>query len=243
MATIAEKLVAVADNQQKVFDAGAKAEYDRFWDELQQNGERTNYRYCFVGRRWNKETFRPKYSMQPKNAFYMFPYWGTNQSDREPIDLVEHLEELGITLDFSKATYLRCLFASNYLITRVGVIDTRSCNDIYGLFANNNALVTVDELILCDDGSQRIRTGEHGAFYRSNTLQNIKVTGVIGGDIELDTCNALTLDSLKSIINALMDYSTDTSGTVHTITLGETNLAKLGTDEIALIEQKGWVIA
>ena len=30
--SIAEKLTTIAENEQKVYDAGQKSEYDRFWD-------------------------------------------------------------------------------------------------------------------------------------------------------------------------------------------------------------------
>ena len=43
-----------------------------------------------------------------------------------------------------------------------------------------------------------------------------------------------------SIINCLKDYSTDTSGTSHTVTLGTTNLAKLTDEQKAIATEKGW---
>ena len=58
--SIADKLTAIAENEQKVFDAGEKAEYDKFWDAFQKNGEAkcstNHFRYG-----WNAECFNPKY--------------------------------------------------------------------------------------------------------------------------------------------------------------------------------------
>lgn len=45
--SIAEKLVTIAENEQKVYEAGQQSEYDRFWDTLQENGNRTKYFYAF----------------------------------------------------------------------------------------------------------------------------------------------------------------------------------------------------
>ena len=65
--SIAEKLKTVAENEQKVFDAGKRAEYDRFWNTLQNNGEPANYYYKFSyntnGFGWNDEIYNPKYPL------------------------------------------------------------------------------------------------------------------------------------------------------------------------------------
>ena len=73
--SIAEKLKTIAENEQKVFDAGKKAEYDRFWDAYQENGNRTSYLCAFGGRAWTDETFKPKYPINKiSNATNMFWY-------------------------------------------------------------------------------------------------------------------------------------------------------------------------
>ena len=38
---------------------GKQAEYDRFWDAFQENGNRTTYNYAFYG--WKEDTYNPKY--------------------------------------------------------------------------------------------------------------------------------------------------------------------------------------
>lgn len=67
MATIAEKLATIADNQVKVFEAG-KAQggdkyYDTFWDIYQEKGKKVNYNFAFAGSSWNAEIFKPKYPL------------------------------------------------------------------------------------------------------------------------------------------------------------------------------------
>ena len=39
--SIAEKLQQIAENEQNVYDAGKKAQYDEFWDNYQNKGNRT----------------------------------------------------------------------------------------------------------------------------------------------------------------------------------------------------------
>ena len=74
--TIADKLVVVADNQQKVYDAGAKSENDRFWDVFQDNGNRANYQYAFAYDRFSDANYNPKYPIVTKSGTtpsrYMF---------------------------------------------------------------------------------------------------------------------------------------------------------------------------
>ena len=96
--TIAEKLVKVAEDMPKVYEAGQKSEYDRFWDAYQQNGTRTDYQRCFGGLAWTAETLRPKYDIRPTygGGASMFQYCGFSGS------LKQHFENLGIKLDFSK---------------------------------------------------------------------------------------------------------------------------------------------
>lgn len=61
--SIADKLTTVAENVPKVFEAGKQAEYDRFWDILQNKGEPANYYYKFSYTGWNEENYNPKYPL------------------------------------------------------------------------------------------------------------------------------------------------------------------------------------
>ena len=65
--------------QQGVTD-GKQAEYDRFWDAYQNNGEYENwmhYAYAFAGRGWTDEVYNPKYPISfggGYSAQYMFAF-------------------------------------------------------------------------------------------------------------------------------------------------------------------------
>ena len=87
--TIAEKLQTIAENEQKVYDAGRQAEYDAFWDQYQKNGKQNNYLYAFSGIAWTDETYNPKYTIKPTtNASGMFLY--SNVTDTKvTIDISE----------------------------------------------------------------------------------------------------------------------------------------------------------
>lgn len=75
--TIAEKIARGKSDYDGVYEAGKKAEYDEFWDGIQQNGTRTNYGWGFM--RWGSEYIRPKYKVIPTelggayNMIYICP--------------------------------------------------------------------------------------------------------------------------------------------------------------------------
>ena len=63
--SIAEKLTTIAENEQKVYDAGKKAQYDEFWDDFQP-GKGIEPDSCygsFRSARWTDFTFNPKYRL------------------------------------------------------------------------------------------------------------------------------------------------------------------------------------
>ena len=204
--TIADKLMTITDNMQRVFnagyleghdngvEAGKKAEYDAFWDAYQQNGARVNYS-CAFGAPWTAETLRPKHSMQPISALMMFRECGAN------IDLAKRLDELGVTLDFSKATNLQYLF-QNSVFSRVGVIDMSGCNQRQpgnALFAYCSNLKTIDKIIL--------RSGAGGefssdAFLNCSALEEVRFDGLITSDVDLHWSTKLSKRSILSIMGS-----------------------------------------
>lgn len=212
---------------------GKQAEYDDFWDAVQVNGTRKAYAFVFAGAGWTEKNFKPKYDMRVANGQYMFRYSQINA------DLVEILEKQGVVLDFSGVTNTDRIFA-DAKFTRIGVVDFSNVTTINTTFANTSTLVTVDKIILKDDGSNTFST----AFTNLNALENITFEGVIGKNgISFQWSNKLTHDSLVSIINALQDKTGDTSGTVWKVTIGSTNYAKLTTEDLKNIQAKGWIFA
>lgn len=228
--SIAEKLQIIAENEQRVYEAGKQAEYDRFWDSLLENGTRADYNYCFAGLGWNPETFKPKFNMCPTRMNQMFI-----QSRNLNVDLEMHLNELGVVLDTSK-----CVVFAEWMaysgIRAVGFIDTRSCNSFTYAFSHATALETIRLLKLKDDGLQTFNTQ---TFQNCTALKNIAVEGVIGNDFDIHW-SPLTKASVESILNAL---STEVTG--RTISFNKTAVnAAFTTDEWnALVATKSnWTI-
>jgi hypothetical protein len=217
--SIAEKLQTIAENEQRVYEAGKKSEYDRFWEtHLEKNsiGE-----FEFAGLGWDDETFNPPRGtvIQPTNARYMFA--------RSAItDLATLCEKNDTTIDFSKAISIQYAFYDSY-ITKVGVVDATSSNSVNSVFYNSTKLHTIVKLVLKEDGSQSFTT----PFRSCSALENMEIGGVIGKNgFDVSPCTKLTHDSLMSILNA---------GRNCTLNLGTANLEKLSVEEKAVAIEKG----
>lgn len=135
MPTIAEKLITIADNQQKVYDTGyniglAKGKTDEnnfFWDRYQHYGSRNSYSYAFIGTGWNDFTYNPQYKIytEPKadRARYMFA-WSGIVDTKVPIEINSGLTSTGapfveecIFLGCKLLTTIRELYINNYNAT------------------------------------------------------------------------------------------------------------------------------
>ncbi len=188
---------------------GIQAEYDRFWDNFQDYGSRTNYFYAFAN--WSLEEFTPKYDIAPVNLEGIF------MMSNMAVDLPAYLEEIGINIDFKNATnsasmtntFRGCKF------TRIGEINSTMSENFNHTFGNSLNLRTIDKLVLREDGSQGFSSS---TFINCLSLENLVIEGVIGKNgFNVQWSTKLSQDSIVSIINAL---SPTTSGL--TVTLSKT---------------------
>lgn len=186
------KTSEMAEGVAEVYEAGKQAEYDRFWDNYQQNGNRTDYFNGF-GKCWTAETFKPKYDLRPTDAYMMFHF-----IELGGIDLAEYLNSLGVTLDFSNSTNMQYAF-QGAKISRVGVIDITRAVYTDKLFNSCSLLHTIDTLVVSED-SKAINF-----FGGCKSLANITIEGIIAQNANFQDC-PLTHDSLMSIINALKNF-------------------------------------
>lgn len=224
--SISEKLATIASNQTKVYDAGKKAEYDAFWDNYQENGNRNNYRYAFYRTNWNDNNFKPKYNIVPSSdGQYIFQNCSVT-------DIKGILERQGVILDFSKTPNLYYCFA-NAKVTRLPELNCTKCTNFQNMFGGCSSLVSIDKITISDKASgdyfQRM-------FFNCSALESVIFDGVINGDIAVDNSPLLSKESILSLLNVMK------SGGTGTITLGETNLAKLTDTEKAIATEKGWTL-
>ncbi len=214
--SIAEKLTTIAENEQKVYDAGKKDEYDAFWDIVQEKGKRKNYQTSFAGYTWNDENFKPKYNIIPignmNNMFF----------ETQITDLVKILEDCGIIFDTSNGTTFNYFMAYSK-ITNAPIIDSRNTT-ITKPFTNfcyaAKALKSI-KLILKDDGSQSFEKSY--AFFNCLELENFIIEGTIGQDgFNVQYSTKLSKASILSILRALKD----TGEPLYTVTLSKVAVDK-----------------
>lgn len=235
--SIADKLTTIAENEQKVFEAGKQAEYDSFWDFVTQNGTRTIYRYAFAGASWNAETFtlnRPiRVGAGITTAQGMF--WAFN-SPMKSGELPEAVDftKFSKLIDFSSVTNAPNMFEDARIVNLTA--DLKNVTNLNRAFASSVG-GDIDGLTL------RVTekcTSYSGTFSGASNLTTLIFTddSVIAAAMNLSACTKLTYESLMSVINALATVSS-----AITLTLGSSNLAKLTDAEKAIATQKGWTIA
>ena len=200
--SLAEQIARAKADIDDVYEAGKQAEqqraYDEYWDYIQQNGKRTNYRMFFTGEAWDDTTFKPKYNITCNWAERLFQL-------SKITDLKGILEERGLTLDVSIAAKNgnMAMFVSNSEITRLPPIDLRLLpNNNNYTFYGATKLVSIDKLILSSDGMKIIE--ETTTFQNCTALKDIVIEGVIWRSLSFQWC-PLSRASLESVMAALTD--------------------------------------
>lgn len=218
--SIAEKLTTIAENEQKVYNAGyekgkseggdteaaynngfedgKQAEYDRFWDNFQDYGKRINYSRCFWAvasgiNAWTDKTYNPKYPIKTQNGFEMYHYANIT-STKVPIEILS--------------------------------------GNMQRIFAN----CPVETIPLLKISGTIPSTSE--MFLNCTNLKHITFEGEIGKSISFQH-SPLTMDSVNSIITALKDL---TGETAQTLTLHNTVGSKLTDEQKAIITAKNWTL-
>ena len=72
--SVADKLVTVAKNQEKVLEAGKKLHQDAFWEAYQTNCEKVGYAMAFAGWGWTDETYNPKRDISSRYSYNQMFY-------------------------------------------------------------------------------------------------------------------------------------------------------------------------
>ena len=230
--SIAEKLTTIAENEQKVYDAGKEAELKKVWDVFQQNGNRTAYVSAFYGGNFTNETFYPTHNIvcagDANKAFYNFSYG-------EPFSLTQRLKDCGVYLDTSQANLISNMFAWSSMLTEIPTIDlrgltSRNITRATALFNRCTNLITIEKLILEEDIIIQ------DWFVNDYALENITIDGTIGQNgFDIHYSTKLSKGSLVSIINACKK---DVTASPITIKLPEMCIDG-ATDTEALLESLG----
>lgn len=236
--SIGEKLTTIAENEQRVYDGGFDKGERAMWDLLTKNGTREFYEYGFY--QCNFEYFRPPYKIVPTSRdIAMFSYCSKlKKIEKDYLDLSNITT--GNSADGTN---------SNYAVFR-GCINLEEVEDIgipaggyYLTFGWCSKLHTVHVMRCKAEG------GYTNPFSNCSELRNLTIEGEIGKNFTMSSNGKLTIDSLKSIINALVDYTGTSNEYKCTLTLNSGCRATLeaegatspnGNTWIEYIDDKKW---
>ena len=125
-------------------------------------------------------------------------------------------------LDTSNVISMWYMFFKCTSLTTVPMLDASKIINVYNMFNNCSSLVTLGGL------------KNLGMSYPTNWIENVSEA-----TLNLSDSPLLTHDSLMNVINNL--YNIKSKGVkTQTLQLGNTNKAKLTTEEIAIATKKGW---
>ena len=127
---------------------------------------------------------------------------------------------------------------ANYMYTQSTmseiVVDMSNTTSATAMFSASSATT----ITITSTETTAWNTGMFSGRY-SAVLTNFTVNGVIAKSFSVKTL-LINHDGLMSIVNALKDFSEDTSGTSYKADFGSSNLNRLTDEEKALIQSKGW---
>ena len=234
MMTTAERILRAKLDIDEAYEAGMSRKESEMWDMIQDYGNRRDYAHAFKA--WSAEYIRPKYKITSTHynglnmTFYMCP--DLKKVEKAYFDFSQKATS---TNQASGAYYT---FADNPLLEEIEDIGLVAGYGMTHTFSNCKVLKKIARIIV-DENS--IYTN---AFRNCDFLEEVAFDGVIGQNgLNLQWSTNLSHDSLLNIINALKDYSTNTSGTTYELTIGSENVAKLTTEELNIAYNKGWEVS
>lgn len=219
--SIAEKLQKIADNEQRVYDAGlnkgkalggydegAKAERQAFWNVFQNKGDQRDYFWAFGNNKFDNNTYNPIY----------------------PLNCLVNGEQSS-----------NCMYRENKKLTDTKVEIIASTKNVTYCFLNASALETIRKLTVYET------TVFTQTFDGCESLKHINFSGTIGKSISFKSSPYLTTgkegeildgepsNSVQSIIDHLADL---TGKTKQTLTLN--TQVKVSEEQIAKINSLNW---
>lgn len=215
--SISDKLTTIAENEQKVFDAGKTKEWSDFWDVFQQQGNRRNYSFAFsasYGEGWTTEILKPKYKMQPTEGERMFCALRSAKGLKEII---------ADKTDFSQITNTTQLFSSIIGTYQLPTLNFQRVSALTSTFIASHNLTSIDKIIIKPNCTWS------NTFQNCSMLSSITIEGTISRSIDF-SYSPLSIDSMKCIISCLENFSGTASEHKYTLAFKSDCWAALNAD-------------
>lgn len=223
--SIADKLTTIAENEQKVYDAGylkgkaeggdtetaynegveagKQAELMRFWKAYQRPSYNP-FRLKYAGSTWNATTFTPQYTDFVKGT-------GKQMFLQNAVpNIKEAYAKTGCVLDISACTNGEQMFA-NSMTQELGIMDMSlltATNTTLEMYAYNPGLWKIEKIICVAK-----TLFANSTFGGLSNLQYIRFEGEIGTTINFQACTKLTKESIESVITHLSDTASGKTAT------------------------------
>lgn len=237
--TTAENVLRAKTDYDEVYAAGKDAAMQRYWDIRQDYGKREDYAYFFCNE--TVETLAPRYDMRPTNMDGMF-----YRNQELEIDLVAHLEKLGVVLDTSNCVSANHAFSYTQF-TKFGVLDFRKCgNALQNTFYKSQGVHTIELVIVSDGGTQTFS----GTYNYLINLKEIRFQGAIGRSVSFQHSTDLSVASMKDIIAHLVNHAGTSNAGKYTLTFPAECWERLEADSTApdggtwkdYVKNLGWLV-
>ena len=205
-------------------EEGRQAEYDRFWNGIQNSGNRSDYSYAFTN--WQLEQILPKYPLRSVNLYYTFA------NCFQVKQITKDILPVGDAFDMSYGAFHQC-----YALEEIGFdlpIRTTNVNGMNVMFNECHNLKTIGKITLDDTAYAFSNT-----FTRCYALENVTFGGTIAGSLSFVHSGKLSPDSVASILAALQNRAGLTS---LTLTLHKDVGEKLTNEQKAAITAKNWIL-
>ena len=176
---------------------GGDEYYDKFWDDIQNYGDRDNYNY-FAAYHPRITWFRPKYDIRPTKAQYFMRDCGAAVNDKDTeniIDLVDVLNKQGIVLDFSQCTSVTYAFYQAR-ISHLPVLDLRAVTDTSINYAMFGGCVEIVDGMMVNEKAIMKET-----FNYASKMKHIIFGGVIAQDMKINQSDLLDAETYESIMS------------------------------------------
>jgi hypothetical protein len=236
--SIAEKLSTIAENEQKVYDAGYdKAEQDKdleTWKILTGNGTRLRYERAFYGCSFPKDysfvkPVTPKYC---ERMFYDMKGQFPKNVDFSNVTALSGSNESNMTF---------AIFAWSVNATYLCDMKLQAPMAYVSTWAYCKAVKTIEKIRVKKE-TQFLGGAIGLPFLKCDALENVTFEGVIGQNLSLSSSSALSYASLKNIISCLYDFVGNGETVTRTLTLHATAKARLTEDDVKAITDKGWTL-
>ena len=178
--------------------------------------------------------FPDEATVNTRNCNGMFSNAAWNGGENSTIDATEICKRI----DFGKCKSANSVFG-NANIKNI-TADFSNCETLNNTFSLSDSSASIQDNITIKVSAKCVF---ENTFLYNTLLKELRFMegSVIGTNgLNLMRSPLLSHDSLVSVLHALEDKSGDTSGTSWTVTIGNTNIAKLTAEEQRIASQKGW---